>query len=439
MKQVEWQNQAWDQQDLQAKVLKLKSSATLWINERSAELIAEGKTIHRLGLGQSPFPVPKEVTAALVEHAHEKDYLPVCGLPTLREAICARLKRYEGIERSAQNVMIGPGSKELIYMVQMALKARLLLPSPSWVSYAPQASLAERNVAWIEASWQDGLRLKAEHLEKACLAHSEERLMLVLNTPNNPSGIAYNEAELRSFAEIFRRYSVLVISDEIYSETHFQGSHISIARYYPEGTLISNGISKWAGAGGWRLGWLSAPHEFAWLIEAMGRIASETFTSVSAPIQYAAISATHDTPTLNQYLSACQQILGELSRQATERLNEVLVKVCKASGGFYLFISLEAHRTKLAARKIEQGSVLAQTFLNEIGVACLEGEHFGRPAEELSLRLALVDFDGKQALEALNTSSPIDEQKLTEIIHVHCSKVITAIDLLCEWVRTHTS
>ena len=437
IKKSEWQTRSWNEQDLQAKVLNLKPSATLWINERSAQLASEGHMIYRLGLGQSPFPVPNEVVTALIEYAQEKDYLPVRGLPELRQAVCDRIKRFENLERSAQNVIIGPGSKELIYMVQMSLKARLILPSPSWVSYAPQASLTDRKVSWINTTWQEGLRLNAKHLEEACSAHQGERLILVLNTPNNPSGVTYDESELRSFADVFRRYSVLVISDEIYSETHFQGAHISIARYYPEGTLISNGISKWAGAGGWRLGWLSAPTELTWLIEAMGKIASETFTAVSAPIQYAAISATKDTPTLSSYLLACQKILGELSCQAVERLHKVEVKVCESNGGFYLFISLEAHREKLTLRKVDSGSTLAQALLNEIGVASLEGAHFGRTPEELSLRLALVDFDGAKAIDAVNDPTYISDSRLSEVVHSHCTKVITAIDLICEWIKTH--
>lgn len=425
----------WTEHDLHHNVIDLKPSATLWINERSKKLSSEGRTIYRLGLGQSPFPVPPGVVAALSVCSHEKDYLPVLGLPALREAVRDRIERFEGIKRSADDVIIGPGSKELIYMVQLALNARLILPSPSWVSYAPQSMLLGRDVSWIETSWAQGLRLRPEEVETACLAYPGERLIFILNTPNNPTGISYDETELRAFAEVFRRFSVLVISDEIYSETHFEAGHISIARYYPEGTIISNGISKWAGAGGWRLGWICAPQELSWLIKAMARIASETFTSVSAPIQYAAILATEDSLEMENYLKKSQKLLGRLCEISTQRLQKANIEVCESSGGFYLFISLENYREQLMSRGISTGLDLAQTLLDEISVACLEGSHFGRGPEELSLRLALVDFDGSSALEAIDGSEHITVMMLDRVIEAHCSKVIYAIELMCSWLK----
>ena len=127
-----------------------KPSATLLINERSKELISQGRKVYRLGFGQSPFPVPQNVVASLQKNAHQKDYLSVAGLPDLRCAVAAHAQKTIGLSASTDQVMIGPGSKELIFGVQLALDADLLLPSPSWVSYEPQANLIGKKVHWID-------------------------------------------------------------------------------------------------------------------------------------------------------------------------------------------------------------------------------------------------------------------------------------------------
>ena len=114
---------------------------------------------------------------------------------------------------------------------------------------------------------------------------------LILNYPNNPTGVTYTRDELSDLAAVARERNLLVISDEIYAMTHFSGDHVSIATYYPEGTIISTGLSKWCGAGGWRLGIAAFPLDCAELLRFVAILASETFTSVSAPIQFAAIRA----------------------------------------------------------------------------------------------------------------------------------------------------
>lgn len=418
----------------------LTPSATLEMNERSAALIASGHTVYRLGLGQSPFPVPPHIVQALIEHASEKDYLPVRGLLALRRSIVSWLARTEGIKRDADHVMIGPGSKELLFIAQLAAEAELLLPSPSWVSYSPQAQLIGRAVQWIPTHFSDDLKITADALEGACLNDPKKRRLLILNSPCNPTGGCYSEQELLALSEVARAYGVLVISDEIYSGVQFRGLHRSLARFYPEGTLISNGLSKWAGAGGWRLGFMSAPPELSWLIERMSCIASETFTSVSAPIQYAAVSAFSEHHEMELYLQHSRWILSALLQHATQKLTEVGAVVPEARGGFYLFPHFEGLRVQLERRGIRNGRALCKRLLDEGGVASLYGEHFGRPAEELSLRIALVDFDGAQALQALTTTriatgEATSEHSISEpFLWEHCPRVMKAIEVMCSWL-----
>lgn len=408
----------------------MQPSATVAINERSAALMAEGRTIYKLGLGQSPFPVPAHVQTALREHAHEKDYLAVKGLPALRQSIADYLKRTQGLTYSADNVLIGPGTKELMFIMQLTYYGDLVIPSPSWVSYAPQARIIGRNLHWLPTSLEGGLGVTPEALEALCSQDPELPRLLILNYPSNPTGLAYSAEQLQAIAEVARKYRVLVLSDEIYGGVHYQGTHVSIAQFYPEGTIISDGISKWAGAGGWRLGAFAFPPELTWLADAMAVVASETFTSTSAPIQHAAVQAFHDTPAMRQYLDGSRRILQALASYAHSRLTSAGAQVIKPQGGFYLFPSFQSLRKQLHSRGIRSGAQFCQQLLDETGVACLPGSCFGRPEDELSVRIAVVDFDGEAALNALAEHNAVDMAFLQQ----YCAKVVTAIDALHDFV-----
>ena len=153
---------------LSSTVLSVPKSATLAINELSKQLVLEGKDVIRLGLGQSPFPVPEMMVNALKAYASAKDYMAVQGYLPLREAIAGFIHQTEGLDRGAGNIIIGPGSKELLFGLQMALDCDLVLPAPSWVSYDPQGRLLGKAVYWLNCTKQDGWKLTASSLEQHC-------------------------------------------------------------------------------------------------------------------------------------------------------------------------------------------------------------------------------------------------------------------------------
>ncbi|RUO32560.1 pyridoxal phosphate-dependent aminotransferase [Aliidiomarina soli] len=408
----------------------MKPSATVAINERSAELQAQGREVLKLGLGQSPFPVPKHVQQALRDNAQQKDYLAVKGLPALRQSISAYLKRTQGLDYDAQNILIGPGTKELMFIMQLTYYGDLVIPSPSWVSYAPQARILGRNLHWLRTSLDSGLGVTPEVLEELCQQDPDLPRLLILNYPSNPTGLAYSEDQLKAIAEVARRYRVLVLSDEIYGGVNFSGEHISIARYYPEGTIISDGISKWSGAGGWRLGAFVFPPQLKWLADAMAVVASETFTSTSAPIQYAAIEAFQQNPAMESYLHQSRAVLEALANYAYDRLTSAGAQAIKPQGGFYLFPSFEAVRERILSKGIQTSDEFCQRLLDEKGVACLPGSCFGRPASEFSVRIAYVDFDGEAALDALEAGATLDH----EFLRRYCGRVVEAIDRMHDFI-----
>lgn len=414
----------------------LGQSATLEINDHSRRLTSEGRTVYRLGLGQSPFPVPNQVVEALKSHAHEKDYLPALGHPGLRDAIAEHHRRVDGIDVRPENVLIGPGSKELMFLMQLAYYGELLVPTPCWVSYTPQAQILGRKVTLLHTSSVDRWRMTAALLEERCeQQHDTYRpRILILNYPGNPEGCSYNDSELRDLAEVARRYKVILLSDEIYGQLHHKGEHVSIARYYPEGTIISSGISKWCGAGGWRLGSFSFPGELDWLMNAMVSVASETYTSVCAPIQCAAIRAFQGGTRIERYLWHARRILSTLGHQCVRLLRSGKILAHPPEGGFYLFLDFSQHRERLAERGINDSAALCEALLEETGVAILPGESFMRPCEELTARLAYVDFDGAKALTA-SELEPLDQPLPDDFTEKHCYNVVQAVRLIVDWVN----
>lgn len=412
----------------------LPPSATLAINERSNALLAAGRTVYKFGLGQSPFPVPASVVAALRNAASEKDYLPVRGLRALQESVVRYLRRQIGIERNANQVLIGPGSKELMLITQLAYAAELLVPNPSWVSYVPQARIAGRRHHWLPTVQADAWKLRAATLDAHCAKSLSTPRLLVLNYPNNPTGVSYSADELGEIAAVARRHQVLVLSDEIYGDIHHRGAHTSIAVHYPEGTIVATGLSKWCGAGGWRLGVFSLPAELEWLAQAMASIASESFTAVSAPVQYAAVTAFNGGHEIAAYLKSCREILAALGGHCTATLQRAGATLPAPDGAFYLFPDFSPLRPHFAARGITTSAQLTETLLHQTGVATLPGTAFGRPADELTLRLSYVNFDGTAALREAQAGEAVDESFLRR----HCPASVDAITRIAEWADATT-
>jgi len=419
--------------NLNLNVRGLKTSATLAINEKSQALMKAGKEVFKFGLGQSPFPVPEIVVEALRRNAHQKDYLPVKGLQSLKEAVASYNFRTQKLKTDPANVLIGPGSKELIFLLQLVYYGDLIIPTPSWVSYSPQAHIIGRHVRWVPTREDNNWRLSYEDLEKICREDPERPRIVILNYPSNPTGYTYPIERLKLLAAVARKYKVILVSDEIYGGIHHQGQHVSIARFYPEGTIVSSGLSKWCGAGGWRLGTFSFPSNLSWLLNAIAVVASETFTSTSAPIQHAAVTAFEDHAELDLYLHHSRRILKSIAHFMTDRFHDMGLDIPLPQGGFYMFPNFAPFREKLASHGIMNSLELATRLLDETGVAVLPGSDFARNGEELTARMAYVDFDGQHALEA--STCNFQANGLHEsFVKEYCPKIVKGFDRLGNWL-----
>jgi len=410
--------------DLQNNILGLKTSATLAINELSQQLIKEGKEVFKFGLGQSPFPVPDIIVKELQKNAHQKDYLNVSGLIGLREVVANYHSNKNQYKYNAESVIIGPGSKELIFQTQLVLNCDLLLPSPSWVSYEPQAQIINKKVHWIKATAETNWHLDPEELDKTCASLNSVNKLLILNSPNNPSGTTHGN--LKELANVAKKHNVIIIADEIYAELDFTGEYKSITHYYPEKTIVSSGLSKWCGAGGWRIGTLVFPDELSYIRDSVRTVASETFTAVSAPIQYAAIKAYSEDH--SEYLENSRLILKMIGDYIYKELSSVGVICQKPQGGFYMICDFSNVVNK--THEINNDKTLCQKILNDIGFAMLPGSDFGMEEDKLLSRIAFVDFDGSKALKMISKEKPSSDN----LLNLTCPKIVKGISLLKDWI-----
>jgi aspartate aminotransferase len=414
---------------LDRRVVGIGISPTLGSRDRVERMAAAGRPVSRFGLGQSPFPVPALVVEALRAHAPEKDYLPVRGLKALRAAVAAYHQARHGVARTSDDIVVGPGSKELMFLLKLCYAAEVIVPAPAWVSHAPQARLASRPVRWLPVRPEDDLRVTADVLDAVCRAGGERRRLLILNYPNNPTGATYTADALAELGDVCARRGVVVLSDEIYGELDFEARHVSLARFHPRGTIISSGLSKWCGAGGWRLGVFSMPPELRELGDAIAAVGSETYSSTSAPIQFAGVRAFQLGEELERYLALARRIMAGVARFAAAELRAAGARVIEPAGGFYVFPDLGDLAPALARARVVDDVALAERVLEETGVSALPGSSFGMPAGSFYLRLALVDFDGARAMASCG------EVVGEPFIAAHCPAVHRGVRALADWMR----
>ena len=399
-------------------VKRLKPSATLEINEESKRLEIQGKKIYKFGFGQSPFPVPEIVRNELKNNAHQNKYLPMQGLEELRESIAKYISKKKNYEYSSNNVIVGPGSKELMFLLQILFEGEILLPAPSWVSYAPQAIIGRNKIKWIETKSENNWFPTAKEIEDVISKDKEKKYLLLLNSPNNPSGQVCTN--LNEISKLTEKYNLYFLSDEIYSELTFENKYQSISNFCPENTIISTGLSKWCGAGGWRLGYFVLPSSLSEITNQLKTLASETFSSVSSPIQYAAIAA-HENDHTN-YINHSKNILKGVGNYVYENLKSNNVLINKPQGGFYLL-------PEFIDKKFSSSSELCNSILKDTGVALLPGLDFGFSEKKMLARLSYTDFDGENFMKNTDHKEEINE----DIIKKYAPKIIEGTNRLKDW------
>ena len=402
-------------------ILKLKESATLAINEKSKRLIKNGKKIYRFGFGQSPFQIPEKIVETLKINAHRKEYLPIQGLPELREKISKYLHRRTGVDYSKDNILITPGSKEAMLLMHVAFNGEIITPAPSWVSYEPQAEIGTNKVHWLETSRENNWFPTANELEnKLKTLGKKKNLILILNSPNNPSGTICNN--LKELAKISKKYNLIILSDEIYTDLSFNNSYDSISKYYPGSTFISGGLSKWCGAGGWRLGFLAVPNGMKDFMKSLKSLASESYSTVNTPTQFAAVEAYKGN--YENYKLKVRRILNAVGTYVYNNLKSNKVLINPPQGAFYLMPEFKNKKFKTSAQ-------LCDVILKETGVAMLPGSDFGFKPKKMLTRLSYTDFDGIEFFKNVESHKSISE----EMVKTYAPNVVEGVTKLSNWAK----
>ncbi|MEB8347100.1 pyridoxal phosphate-dependent aminotransferase [Flavobacteriaceae bacterium KMM 6898] len=404
---------------------KVEESQTLLINTQAKDLEAHNKEIIKFGFGQSPFLPPNHVINALKEAAHRKEYSSVQGDLDLRKLISVFHLTHNGLKVQPDNILVAPGSKILLYTIMLAFEnADILIPVPSWVSYAPQAALAGHHVIKLNTSYAERWRISAKTIEEAIKNKRHHATIMILNYPGNPDGLTYSKSELKELAQLAKDYNILVISDEIYGLLTFDGSHESFATYYPERTITTTGLSKWCGAGGWRLGaaflYDGIEKEFK---QALIGIGSETYSCAPTPVQMAAKEAYKSYDDVKDYLYKQTDILQKIGLYCARELNAVHIRVHPPQGGFYILLDFSLHQNTLAKKGITTSCELCEHLLKDTGVMILPSSAFGFNKDFLGARLAFVDFD-----------EPLKENGFN--IESDCPRIVKGIKLLANWIET---
>ena len=396
----------------------LEPSSTLKINEISRQLEEKGEKIFKFGFGQSPFQIPPNIVNELKNNANQNKYLPMQGLEELREAIAKYTSNQKDYNYKSENVIIGPGSKELMFLLHVLFDGEIILPTPSWVSYTPQAVLGRNKIQLIQTKKENNWFPTGLEIEEIILKDKSKNYLLFLNSPNNPSGqICEN---LEEISEIAKKYNLIILSDEIYSELSFEKNFKSISSFCPEKTIISTGLSKWCAAGGWRLGYFIVPDSLNVLKKSINVLASETFSAVSAPIQYAAITAYASDHSV--YINSSKNILKAVGNYVYENLKSNKVLIDKSQGGFYLM-------PEFLNKKFNTSSEMCDNILKETGVALLPGSDFGFKKNKMLARLSFTDFDGQNFMNQTQNKQKIDNALILKL----APKIVAGVNKLKKW------
>ena len=398
-----------------------------------------GFEVVHFGFGESPFPPPKPFVAALKRHAADNHYLPSQGLPGLREAAAEYLRRRFGHDASPDRVIVGPGSKELIFDALLVLEGDLILPAPSWVSYAPQAKLLHKRVVGARTEPDNGYRLDPAALDAACQRSKSQQKILILNSPCNPTGAVYSAAELKELAQVAQQHNVVVISDEIYAEITFgRPRFASIASYCPKRTIVTTGLSKGFSAGGHRLGILMLPAGMESIMAHLAAVASETFSCVSTPVQHAAIVAFGEDADVRQHVEDTAAVHKLATEYLWRRLTKVGLRCPNPEGAFYLLPDFSPFAEKFQPPGVCTDVDLCADVLDKQGVAMLPGSAFGLRQDRLAVRVASVDYDGAAVLERYRKRRPRTQAQGRSFVERHCPNLALGVDRLAQYLDERT-
>ncbi|SDH81125.1 aspartate aminotransferase [Sinosporangium album] len=386
-------------------------SATLAANEELQRRRHAGERVLHLAFGEAGLPVHPALSERLSAASGHNGYGQVAGVPVLREAAAGYWER-RGLRTDPDLVVCGPGSKSLLYGLLLAIGGDVVLPKPSWVSYAAQAELVGVRPIMLPAPPGEGGAPDPDLVAEAVLtARAEGRTVgsMLITLPDNPSGTLVRPGTVKRLVQTARDLDLVIISDEIYRDLVHDNlaGYLSPADLAPERTVITTGLSKNLALGGWRIGVARLPDEAHELRALLLAIASEIWSCPAVPVQQAAAYAFTEPEELRDRVVASRKLHGAVARAVHARFIRAGAAVSPPQGGFYLYPDLGHLRSRLGIRT---GAELAALLLDQYGVGVLPGEVFGDDPAAIRVRVAtslLYGDTSERRLTALAAADPL--------------------------------
>ncbi|MBV1855120.1 pyridoxal phosphate-dependent aminotransferase [Catellatospora tritici] len=402
-------------------------SPNLALNQLVAERQAAGEQIVHLAFGEARLPVLPEMAQQLALGASENAYGPVAGGPAVREAAAGYFTR-RGLPTDPDQVVLAPGSKALLLALQLVYPGDVLLPRPAWNSYAPQARYAGKQVFGVPIPAEcggvpDPAALR-ETVARARAAGHDPRI-LILTLPDNPTGTLATPELVRQLAAYAQEEDLLIVSDEIYRDLLHDPAtpYLSPAEVAPERTVVTNGLSKSFGLGGWRSGVARFPaNELGERLRTdVVTFASESWSALAAPMQVATAFALSEPPVIRQRLAASARLHGAVARAVYEVFVDAGADCRPPTGGFYVYPDFEPMRDVLAQHGITDSDTLQRHLFAEFGVAVLAGHLLGDDPGALRFKAATSLLYGHSRAEqqaALDSADPVRLPHLAQVLGV---------------------
>jgi len=389
---------------LSSRVQAVKPSPTLAITARAAALRAAGKDVIGLGAGEPDFDTPEHIKEAAIAaiRAGKTKYTPVDGTASLKQAVVDKFKRDNGFHYELDQILVSSGGKQSFYNLAQAVldpDDEVIIPAPYWVSYPDMVLLADAEPVLVHAGADQHFKITAAQLRGAITEHTR---MVVINSPSNPTGMAYSRAELEALGEVLREYPrILVVTDDMYEHIIWEpGSFINILNACPDlydRTMVLNGVSKAYSMTGWRIGYAGGPAD---VIKAMKKIQSQS-TSNPASISQAAAEAALNGP--QDCISDMLVHFKQRHDYVVERLNRIPGVECLATDGtFYVFPSISGLIEAIDGVKNDLD--LAEYLIEKAGVALVPGTAFGLGGH-IRLSIATGMDNLEQALDRIESVS----------------------------------
>ena len=380
--------------------------------------------------GQSPFHVPEVMQEALRNNVDKGKYADVPGISELREAIAKYNKHYFRFDLDPKRVYVGPGTKELIYNLLEILHGTVILPTPAWIGYLPQIRFLKKNYHMLPTDHSK--KISPDALEKLALRLHDRQKILILNNPNNPTGLVYSRLELEEIADVCRRQEITVISDEIYAQLTFDmNSFHSMGKIYPEGTFVTNGLSKSHAAGGYRLGYVIFPQHSNGLKQQFKKILATEYTAVSTPIQHAAVAGFTASKEMDEYFDVTRRIHEIMGEYTYNALTKMGVKATKPNGTFYLLADFNAYASEFAGSKIDTSQRFAESLIQHpYHTAIVGGDSLVLERTDYSARMAYVDYDGTKAYNNYLNQKPKSDFDRTSFVEENAPRVVSGLKMI---------